>query len=126
MNAVKEIQVTDSFLGLDQEVKGCQITETFENCTTNEFKEKSMKHCGCLPFNIRLTDKVVIRHTQTGGHITASDAPVLLRADEVCEQHLRGELRVSAGVRGAPRHQLHQDPGGTPGSEAHCQNQERL
>ena len=58
MNVVKEVRVTDSFLGLEKETRGCQTDESYENCTTNAFVEKSLELCGCLPFNIRQTEKV--------------------------------------------------------------------
>ena len=58
LNVVKEIRVTDSFLGLDKNDRGCQIDQSFENCTTNALVENILEHCGCLPFNIRQSDKV--------------------------------------------------------------------
>ena len=58
MNVVKEVKVTDSFLGLDSDVKGCNMEETFENCTTKIYIETVKQKCGCLPFNIYLSDKV--------------------------------------------------------------------
>ena len=58
LNVVKEVKVTDSFLGLDSDVKGCNMEETFENCTTKIYVETVKQKCGCLPFNIYLSDKV--------------------------------------------------------------------
>ena len=34
LNALKEIRVTDSYLGLDQDDTQCQDKEPFDNCTT--------------------------------------------------------------------------------------------
>ena len=53
------IEVTGSYLGLDQDVRGCQDNEPIQNCTSRCYKEALLKACGCLPFNIRLSDKVV-------------------------------------------------------------------
>ena len=58
MNVVKEIRVTDSFLGLEKDIRGCQTVDSFENCTTNAFVETSLEFCGCLPFNIRQSENV--------------------------------------------------------------------
>ena len=58
LNVLKEIKVTDSFLGFDKDVRGCQNKEPFSNCTTRIYRNTILKECGCLPFNIRLFDKV--------------------------------------------------------------------
>ena len=50
--------MTDSFLGLEKDIRGCQTVESFENCTTRAFVEKSLEQCGCLPFNIRQSENV--------------------------------------------------------------------
>ena len=57
LDALKEIEVTTSYLGLDQEVRGCQNVEPFDNCTTRHYIENLLDHCGCLPFHIRLSDE---------------------------------------------------------------------
>ena len=53
LDAVKEIKVTDSFLGMDMEDKGCQIEESLENCTTRNHIETLLHQCGCLPFRLK-------------------------------------------------------------------------
>ena len=35
-NALKEIRVTKSYLGLDEDVRGCQDEEPLNNCTTKQ------------------------------------------------------------------------------------------
>ena len=52
LNALKEIKVTDSYLGLDQGTRECQIDEPFYNCTTRHFVDTILKECGCLPPNL--------------------------------------------------------------------------
>ena len=59
LNVVKEIEVTDSFLSLKEEVRGCQNKEEYLECTTKALKESFIESCGCLPFEIRLSEKVV-------------------------------------------------------------------
>ena len=58
LNALKEVKATDSFLGLDQEVRGCQNEVSLHNCSTRKHINTLIKQCGCLPFNIRLSDEV--------------------------------------------------------------------
>ena len=59
LNDLKEIIVTDSYLGLDENVsRGCQNVEPLNNCTTRLYMDTLLRDCGCLPFNIRLSDKV--------------------------------------------------------------------
>ena len=55
LNILKEIEVTDSFYELDNEVRKCQSykgKDTFDNCTTRYFLEQMGLKCGCLPFAI--------------------------------------------------------------------------
>ena len=58
MNIIKEEEVTESFLGLDQDVRGCQDDEHYDECTTRHYIETMREQCGCLPLYIRLSDKV--------------------------------------------------------------------
>ena len=58
LNILKQIDVTDSYLGLDQNVRGCQNYEPYDNCTTRNYIENLREKCGCLPLAIRLTDRV--------------------------------------------------------------------
>jgi len=50
--------VTDSYLELDQDVTKCQNKESFFNCTTRQYVKTVLAECGCLPFNMRLSNKV--------------------------------------------------------------------
>ena len=51
--------MTDSFLGLDQEIRGCQNEESLHNCTTKRYIDTFMEICGCLPLTRRHSDKVL-------------------------------------------------------------------
>ena len=53
LNSLKEITVTESYLGLDQDVRKCQNDEPLNNCTTRQYLDTFLGKCGCLPFNIR-------------------------------------------------------------------------
>ena len=58
LDSLKKIDVTDHYLGLDENVKMCQHNEALHNCTTRKYTESLQRQCGCLPFNIRLSDNV--------------------------------------------------------------------
>ena len=60
LNSLKEIKITDSYLGLDQEDRGCQNVEPYENCTTRQYLRTILEECGCLPLNIRLFNEVLL------------------------------------------------------------------
>ena len=62
INELKEIKVTESYLGLEQHVKGCQNNEPIQNCSTRTYIDTLFKECGCLPFNVRLSEKVCCMH----------------------------------------------------------------
>ena len=58
LNVLKRIDVTDSFLGLNAESRGCQNKEPFENCTTRNYEKTLLEQCKCLPFNMVLSSRV--------------------------------------------------------------------
>ena len=58
LNVLKEISVTDSYLGLDQSTRRCQNEEPLNDCMTRTHKMNILQKCGCLPFNMRLSDDV--------------------------------------------------------------------
>ena len=53
LNSLKEILVTDSYLGLEQDVIQCQNEEPFDNCTTRQYRNTILGECGCLPLKLR-------------------------------------------------------------------------
>ena len=57
LNVIKEISVTDSFLSLDKDTRGCQ-EESYDKCTTKKYKNDLINNCQCLPFRLRLTEEV--------------------------------------------------------------------
>ena len=52
LDGIKQIVVTESYLGLDEDVRRCQNVEVFETCTTESYRETFINKCNCLPFNI--------------------------------------------------------------------------
>ena len=58
LNVVKQVNVTKDFLTLDKKHKGCQHTQDYGDCISNEIRKNILQNCKCLPFNIRLDEKV--------------------------------------------------------------------
>ena len=54
---MKEITVTDSFLSLDKDIRGCQ-EDSFNDCITRKYKNTLSHKCQCLPFQMKLTEQV--------------------------------------------------------------------
>ena len=65
LNALTEIEVTDSYLGLEQDLRKCQNEEPFYNCTTRKYMDTILEECGCLPLHIHmgLSKKVAVSIT---------------------------------------------------------------
>ena len=59
LNSIKEEEVTESFLGIDQAVRGCQNQEHYDECTTRQYIEHMREKCGCLPLSMALSDQVI-------------------------------------------------------------------
>ena len=51
MNVLKEIRATESYLGLDKDVRQCQNEEPLNNCTTKKYLNTLLGECGCLSLN---------------------------------------------------------------------------
>ena len=52
LNVVKEVTVTESYLGLDKSVTECQMVEDFQECGTQHYITTLMRKCNCLPFAV--------------------------------------------------------------------------
>lgn len=52
LNSVKEIKVSESFLGLSESVRECQNREASETCKSRKYVETLLKNCKCLDFSI--------------------------------------------------------------------------
>ena len=59
MNVIKVITVTDSFLSMDKNIRGCQ-QESFDDCMTEKYINNLKNFCQCLPFQLRLYEEVCI------------------------------------------------------------------
>ena len=63
LHSLKEIVVTDSFMGLDINKRNCQIIETVDDCKTRLYAENLRQQCGCLPLSLKLSEKVLIANS---------------------------------------------------------------
>ena len=50
---IKEIDVTDGFLSLDDTVKKCQDEKTLLDCKKEKYVEMGEKICKCIPHHLK-------------------------------------------------------------------------
>ena len=65
LNALKQIDVTDSYLGLDKHIRRCQNEISFDNCTSEAYIDTFVNQCGCLPFYLKISEMVISRKIVT-------------------------------------------------------------
>ena len=58
LNTLKEIKATDAYVGLGEDVTNCQNEEPFFKCTSRQRIAAYKRECSCLPFSVRLSNKV--------------------------------------------------------------------
>jgi len=56
LNVIKEIKVTDSFLSLDEYIRGCK-KGSYDECSSRNYMNTLLNKCQCLPFQLSLTNK---------------------------------------------------------------------
>ena len=61
LNSLEKIEATDSFLALDDEIRGCSFSgESHDDCTTRIYVDNMRQKCGCLPFAIATQEGRII------------------------------------------------------------------
>ena len=50
---MKEIKVTDDYLGLDENIRQCQNEEAFERCQTRQYLDAVEMQCKCIPYALK-------------------------------------------------------------------------
>ena len=53
LSAIKDIEVTEQFLGLGDTVTLCQTEEYRVDCLSRVYREKVLSQCKCSPFEMR-------------------------------------------------------------------------
>ena len=57
LNVVKEINVIEAFLSMDENIRQCQ-EESYDDCAATFFKDALLNKCQCLPFRLKLSEEV--------------------------------------------------------------------
>ena len=52
LTAIKDIKVTEEFVGLGQEITRCQTKELRADCVTRRHGEEMLQTCSCVPLVI--------------------------------------------------------------------------
>ena len=60
LNSVKQINVSEDFLYLGEDIRDCQNDLSYEDCQTKEYIDDLVRKCKCLPFNMRLSNNNVM------------------------------------------------------------------
>ena len=56
---VEKVDVTESYLGLSEEVRNCQNTEEdYQSCVTENFVQRVKEKCKCLPLGMSIDEEV--------------------------------------------------------------------
>ena len=56
---LEKVSVTESYLGLKEEVRNCQDSEEdYQHCVTQNYVQRVREKCQCLPLSISLNKKV--------------------------------------------------------------------
>lgn len=53
LSGVKEVAVSEEFLGLGEETTGCQTGQSRADCLTGKYLARALNTCHCAPLNIR-------------------------------------------------------------------------
>ena len=61
LNNLKEISVTESFMGLDIKTRNCQSIDKYNECKTMLHLDNLRDECGCLPLSLRLSEEVKLK-----------------------------------------------------------------
>ena len=83
---MKEISVTDSFMGLDKDTRKCQNIETYDDCKTRLYIEHLRQECKCLPLSLRLSGKVKYNFLKHKKKIKLQDALCMTKKEIDCSQ----------------------------------------
>ena len=61
LNGIQEITGTDSFMNMDQTIRGCKIREHIGDCTTRKFHESIVAECNCSPIFSNFSEPKVVK-----------------------------------------------------------------
>ena len=52
LSGVKEVRVSQEFVGLGQEITSCQTARSRADCLTGDYLARAMETCHCAPLSI--------------------------------------------------------------------------
>ena len=67
INALTEIKVTESFMGLRKDVIECQNIESLYDCSNKKYVDPILENCGCLPLNMIMASNEVVTYRMSQG-----------------------------------------------------------
>ena len=53
LSDIKDIEVSEEFVGLGEKVTHCQTEEYREDCLSRKYRERVLSQCNCSPFYLR-------------------------------------------------------------------------
>ena len=53
LSEIKDIEVTEEFVGLGEKVTHCQTEEYRVDCLSSKYREKVLSQCQCSPLSLR-------------------------------------------------------------------------
>ena len=62
LNGLKQINAKDSFLGLDEDTRGCGTGDSILSCRTDLYIESLLQKCGCLPITMRVSKTKKVKY----------------------------------------------------------------
>ena len=104
LTAIKDIKVTEEFLGLGREITRCQTRESRADCVSRRYEEQVLTSCHCAPLYIRsqFPQEVYINKTEsiplTGKKTWFLDRDLLQQTVGLCQQFSGGHRGLSGTV----------------------------
>ena len=62
MTDIKEIDVTESFLNLGEDIIDCQNVETYQKCQAKDYIKMGLVKCNCTPYELRNYSMMVTKN----------------------------------------------------------------
>ena len=53
LSDIKDVEVSEEFVGLGEKVTHCQTEEFREDCLSRKYRERVLSQCNCSPFYLR-------------------------------------------------------------------------
>ena len=103
LTAIKDIKVTEEFLGLGQKITRCQTREFRTDCVSRRYQEQVLASCHCTPLYIRhhLPQQVLLEQKYwkySVGYIAMLDRDLLQQTAGLFDQSGGGHRGLSGAV----------------------------